>query len=402
MQSENAKMKVKTRTSPFSLDEFTHIYKKIDSTLRGNIGSEIEALFEIFSFEIALVVPSYPENGRTVIEGNLFVHNIPLDKTEIASDPKSPIRESNVLRLVANQTNYKIGHVELATIEKGEESIVKKIRSLRENQVKIIVCDASTKEHMMEISRAGKRFSNILWVGSAGLAYYYSKVFSIGFDGEGAQIQAAHKVLQNKESSVFKEKTPPCLIVAGSMTNTTKRQVEELLKNNQVEPLKVNPLQLFDGAPKLTIADAVEQGKRHLNNNKHVVIVLDSSPESQHQFNLWKKKSGFSNIEIGNSIANFLGVIVEGIISDSRISGLVLTGGDIAVATCSALETSAISILDEVEEGIPLGKLLGGKGDHIYVVTKAGAFGSKQSFAIAVDRIQQSYNNMINGVVQYE
>jgi uncharacterized protein YgbK (DUF1537 family) len=78
------------------------IYKKTDSTLRGNIGAELRALQEIFPMQRLIYAPAYPELGRTVKTGQLFVHGIPVHLTEFANDPWSPVRDSRVRSVVGD------------------------------------------------------------------------------------------------------------------------------------------------------------------------------------------------------------------------------------------------------------------------------------------------------------
>lgn len=72
------------------------VYKKTDSTLRGNIAAELEALQDVFSEQQLLYAPAYPELGRTVKDGMLFVDGMPVHETEFANDRWSPVRDCRV------------------------------------------------------------------------------------------------------------------------------------------------------------------------------------------------------------------------------------------------------------------------------------------------------------------
>jgi uncharacterized protein YgbK (DUF1537 family) len=78
----------------------TLIYKKTDSTLRGNIGAELAALHELYPDRPMIYVPAYPEMGRTVRNGELLVYGVPVHQTAFANDPLNPIRDSRIQTLL--------------------------------------------------------------------------------------------------------------------------------------------------------------------------------------------------------------------------------------------------------------------------------------------------------------
>jgi uncharacterized protein YgbK (DUF1537 family) len=391
---EEAIRRVKEKASSFRNLGYSVVYKKIDSTLRGHIGSEVEAVLESFSFEFALVVPAYPENGRVTLGGYHIVNHVPLEKTEIASDPKFPVTESNVIRLLEKQTDLKTGHIQLSTILKGKEAIESAIRLLIQKNVKIIVCDASSEEDLFHISQAGKCFSNILWVGSAGLANNLSEVFTITANDIEPE-RCSKAIYPSKEISTYS--IPPCVIVAGSLTETTRRQMEALVQESQIVALKIDPVKLADSKlQKSTIKEVIEKGIRQLQNKEHFFITIDKSAKSRSDIDEFKRTYNLSSYDVGEQIAYSLGEMVAGLVSKTLISGLVLTGGDIAAAVCKSLGSAAIQVLEEVETGIPIGKIIGGHGDGFYVITKAGAFGSDRVFLNAIEHLASVYKQQCN------
>jgi uncharacterized protein YgbK (DUF1537 family) len=392
---EEAVKRVKEKASSYRNLGHSIVYKKIDSTLRGHIGSEVEAVLESFSFEFALVVPAYPENGRVTLGGYHLLNHVLLEKTEIASDPKFPVKESNVVSLIEGQTDLKTGHIQLSTILRGKEAIQGAIEFLIQQNVKIIVCDASSEEDLLHISQAGKKFSNILWVGSAGLANHLSEAFSIK-----ANLNFPNRANNETTYGLKKAYTsviPPSVIVAGSLSAVTRGQIETFVRESQIDALKIDPLNLVDGQLKqAAIREVINKGIQQLGINKHFLITIDHSEESQKKMDQWKKKANVSGYFIGDQIAQSLGEIVTGVVTQTQISGLVLTGGDIASATCKSLGSTAIQLLEEVEMGIPIGKIIGGAGDGFHIVTKAGAFGSNRVFLNAVEHLTSIYKQPSN------
>lgn len=82
----------------------------MDSTLRGNIGAEIEALAGD-DFPLVIVAIGAPSVGRTTIQGVCYVDKLPLIETEFASDPKSPIRSSRISDIISSQTDWPIQNI---------------------------------------------------------------------------------------------------------------------------------------------------------------------------------------------------------------------------------------------------------------------------------------------------
>ena len=145
------------------------VYKKIDSTLRGNLGGELDGILDVFSEAVAIVSPTYPEYQRTVVDGNLLVGRVPVESTEFANDPLSPVRSSNLSAIVSSQSSRAVGNIYLKTVRRGSSSIVKTIRRLSSQGLRIICVDAENRRDLRNIAIACVK-SRALPCGSAGLA----------------------------------------------------------------------------------------------------------------------------------------------------------------------------------------------------------------------------------------
>ena len=162
-------------------DQFPTLYKKIDSTLRGNLGTEIDAIMDACGLELAVVAPAFPRNGRTTVGGCHFLENTPLEATEIARDPNCPVGESHIPTLIAQQAKRKVGHVGIKSVLAGTEGILAAMRQLSAAGRQILVCDAWQEDHLKMIALAAVRLEKpILWVGSAGLAEYVPLALGLG------------------------------------------------------------------------------------------------------------------------------------------------------------------------------------------------------------------------------
>ena len=207
-------------------DRFQTLYKKIDSTLRGNLGTEIDAIMDACGLELAIVAPAFPENGRMTVGGCHFLGNAPLEATEISRDPLCPVTESHIPTLMAKQTKRTVGHIGIKSVIAGTEGILEAMRQLDAAGRKILVCDAWQEEHLKMIALAAVRLDRpILWVGSAGLAEYVPMALGLG------------------AASADKK---PVVVIAGSVSNVTRGQVAMLRQRTDLAYIEASPMRLFE------------------------------------------------------------------------------------------------------------------------------------------------------------
>lgn len=144
------------------------VFKKIDSTLRGNIVTEIAAMLESLWFEKVVITPAFPAMGRTVVNGVLLVNGVPVAETDFGNDSVNPVKTSFIPALFERETKYHTGIVALEDVAKGYEHLSGVFTSRTE---RILVCDAVEEMHLRNIVRAAaKQQDRILLAGSGGLA----------------------------------------------------------------------------------------------------------------------------------------------------------------------------------------------------------------------------------------
>jgi uncharacterized protein YgbK (DUF1537 family) len=347
-------------------DQFHTLYKKIDSTLRGNLGTEIDAIMDVCGLELAVVAPAFPKNGRITVGGYHLLGNAPLEATEIARDPQCPVSESHIPTLLAKQTKRKVGHVGIKSAIAGTEGILDAMRQSSAAGQKILVCDAWQEEHLKMIAQAAVRLEkSILWVGSAGLAEYVPLALGLG------------------AASADKN---PVLVIAGSVSNVTRGQVAMLRQRADVVFIEAAPCSFLKPATAQAETDRCYHAAINaLTTGKDVVIVSGYSDEMVTGTKEEGLSLGLSNRQTSEAVAAALGGICRQIVLNVSVSGLVLTGGDIALSCCSLLSADGISVIREVAPGIPVGVLKGGQCFGLKVVTKAGAFGAEDALCKAVD-----------------
>src|SRR5204862_7621500 len=111
------------------------ICSTFDSTDAGNIGPVMDALRAGSGDAIVLVTPAFPETGRTVYQGNLFVGTVPLNESPLKDHPLNPMHDSNRVRVLARQSRTKVGLVELAVVARGADAVRAQLRELAAKDV---------------------------------------------------------------------------------------------------------------------------------------------------------------------------------------------------------------------------------------------------------------------------
>jgi uncharacterized protein YgbK (DUF1537 family) len=349
-----------------NLDVF-NVFKKIDSTMRGNIGQEIDAVMDVFEYKTSFVVPAFPKSNRITLHGKHYVNGVLLQETEIAHDPACPVKESYLPKLLQEQSKREVELISIEDVQKGKNHLSQKMKKLSAGQSsKIIIVDATTDEELQTIVEAADILKeSYLWVGSAGIAYHLS--------GTGEQ--------QEQAAGTQSGERDPVLVVAGSVKSITQDQIQYLKETNHVAEIVLSPEEFFyEDKRKLEIERIVRAGQELLDKGD-LVVSTDRRAETIHKIKELQQKLGLTNFEVGHTIAEAMGEIAGKLIESRSICGAVLTGGDIAGAACKVLNGEGIRVIGEVEAGIPYGKLFGGSFDGLPLVTKAGAFGTEQAFA---------------------
>lgn len=366
-----AYQKVKQTCEKLQDSGIVHIYKKIDSTLRGNLGAEIEAAASVFLPTVVIIAPAFPGNQRITIGGCHFLDGVPIALTEMAHAPKSPINESQIIDVLREQTDVLIGLISLETVKQGAAQIAAAIRQCLKRDEKWIVFDAAEDKHLGYIVEAAKVYKQLLWVGSAGLAEYLPSIY---------QWKPSKRVVGIKTSG-------PILIVAGSVSKTTQTQIQEVLTHTKINLIKLNAAGLLENQSE-EIKRCVKSVNSLLEKGSDVLLAsatLDADVKQAIEAGIKYKLVGS---EVSEYTARALGEVAKTVVG-SHLAGVILTGGDTAIHVCKALGAEGIEILEEVAMGIPLGRLVGGPCSGLQVITKAGAFGGSNSFIQAMDAIRK-------------
>lgn len=344
---ENAQKRIFAIGEHLNLEQ-KQIYKKVDSTLRGNIGAELEACLSVSDRNVAIFCPALPSANRIVKDGVCFVDGKPLLETEFATDPKTPVISSNVNKIIANQTNIPVVIVNMDLFSESE--IIQQIKNRQFNKT-IFSFDPKNDDDLKKISQIIKKIDfPIIASGSSGLAKY---VFS--------------KSLSDL----------PVLFVIGSMSKKINEQVELLRSEMVIDFISINAERLLvDQQYQLSL---IKDMSLILLNKNNLIIKTEGSSEVRGKIDELCEKFSLTRVELGERIGDSLSSLVVSLLNniDKSISGLFLTGGDIAMKVIKELKLSNYHIAGEIESGVPYGYFSDNDFSGIPIITKAGAFGSK-------------------------
>ncbi len=152
---EEAASRVKRATELLMGEDVKLYSKRIDSTLRGNLGSETDAMLDCLGEDfIAVSAPCFPSSGRTLVGGYLLVDGLPLHKTNIAIDPKTPVKTSDMAKLFREQSKYEVASISLSGLMNGKHRLADEINALADAGRRVIVIDCVTDDDLNLIADA--------------------------------------------------------------------------------------------------------------------------------------------------------------------------------------------------------------------------------------------------------
>lgn len=313
-------------------------YKKIDSTLRGNLGPELDGLLDGLEMGRALVAPAFPATGRTTVNGIHMVHGVALAESSFARDPLWPATESHVPTLLSRQTRRTVGHLPLKVVEGGPESVV---AALRQVAADIVVADATEARHLRTLAIALSLLEE-RWLpcGCAGLAEEWPAALGIE--------------PQRAEPFRWPADSRPALVAAGSRNRSTAQQLRQAAEAGALEIVELSP-----GSDS---GEVLSKTRALLKTGSSVAMTTSFSEYQEGR---------------GKEAAEELARAATSILREQLVSGVFMTGGDIARAVCRQLGATALHAVGEVQPGVAMAELNGGIRNGMRVVTKAGGFGDE-------------------------
>jgi uncharacterized protein YgbK (DUF1537 family) len=345
------------------------VYKKIDSTLRGHPEAELAAVMDTLGLDQALVAPAFPSQGRTTRDGQQRVNG--------------NARHLDLCALFrATAGGRPVQRLGLDVVRRGPAAASE---ALHASAGAITVADAETDADLATLAGAAVKCGLRLLCGSAGLARALADALPPlpvaplpqlpgprGVAGLPLRHPSPHGAaglpLRHRPRGAGRPRGM-ALVVAGSRHPRTARQVESARRRG-AQVVRPSPACL-DGDDR-AVAAAIQAVTGHLTQGRDVVLTtLDMGDAALGE----------------NMVAAQLGRVARAPAIDGWVKGLVLTGGDIAAAVCSALAATTLWLRGEVQPGIAWGMLLDGALPGLAVITKAGGFGSDDALEVAIGHL---------------
>lgn len=340
-----------------------YFYKKIDSTVRGNISVEVLSMLEVLGWDAAIIMPAFPQENRITVGGYHLLKGIPIERTEMARDPHSPIYESHLPTLLQSQLGEKlknlVGSIELKTILDGAGPILQTMNKLIENGVKLIVADSVSITDLEQIVLAMQK-SNY-------------KILPVGNSAAGRVLSNEWFPRAEKSVEVLPIKIPklPKFIVSGSATQITSSQID---KYEQSADYEENTLVIELGMDNILAGVKDELVNRIVTNLTGENVVMVHTSKLLNNFDGFSDdtmKADLSKSGLAGAVTDFLAELTGRVLEKTK-AVLITLGGETSYKCCNAINANQLKLLDEVLPAIALSKNI--KSDQ-FIVTKSGNLG---------------------------
>ena len=384
LPANEAYTKVKLATMALKRMGVKYFTKRIDTTLRGGVGVEIDAMLDTLGdAAIAVVVPAMPQSRRILVGGYSVIDGIALINTPVAQDVRTPVKENYVPKLLATQTKRKVGLVTLDKVLAGVDVVKDSLVKTREEGCEVIVVDGITLEDVETIAKACVELKwNVVAVDPGPFTA------KLAFQRELIQVEEA-----NIPNGPIEEAGKTVLICAGSATPVTKKQMEVLTQDPRHARISVEPLPLINGgdeamdevfkavtrAAELLESDAAPRAILFETALHGELLILEDEDKKRHYAN------GMSADRINAGLGIIIAQVLERVGKD-KIAGIYTTGGDTMVNVCYQLGAGCIEVVDYVIPQADVGRLVGGY-DGLPIVGKGGLTGNDNTACDIVERL---------------
>jgi 3-dehydrotetronate 4-kinase len=331
-----------------------------DSTADGNIGPVAEALMDALGAEQTIFSPAFPENGRTVYLGHLFVGGQLLSESGMERHPLHPMTDANLLRVLQRQSQAKVALVPLDAISSGPQAVSDCCSELLRQQARLLICDAVADEHLSHLASAIVNWP--LVTGSSAIAYWLAEAYRHAklLESDRSLPQAPHA-------------TGLTAVISGSCSSATCRQVDAFKRSRPA--LALDPRSAMDGSAARAAldwaSDRIAGGP---------VLIYSTMPPA----NLRQVQHEFGESAAAQAFERTMSDLAQGLV-ELGVRRLVIAGGETAGAVVQSLGVAGLSIGPEIEPGVPWTESLG--EPSIALALKSGNFGSDDFFGKALEML---------------
>lgn len=336
---------------------------RIDTTLRGNVGTATEAMLttvrELSERRVvALCLAAHPAADRVTVDGHQLLGGNRLEHTELAHDPRTPVDTSDVAEVLQRSTDLRVSHLPLHLVTDQHDVLVAAIRTMLSEDVDVIVADSLTEDHLDRVAIAA--------VAAGGDTQW------ITVDpGPGALAMAWALGLPDDSEA------GPLLAISGSATELTRVQLQRLTTERACRVVRpTTPTDTVVPDVEATVADVVRAiGQSAPGEIVLVPTVLDSSDLRR------------LSPDEGDALPVALGRITRRVLQETGVSGIYTTGGDITAAVLHELDGQGLDVEDEVVPLAVAGEIVSGPHAGLPMVTKGGLVGDTETTVLCLDRL---------------
>ena len=324
-----------------------------DSTEEGNIGPVTEAMLAACDGDLTIVCPAFPETGRSIYKGHLFVGDALLSDTHMATHPLTPMTDSNLVRFLGKQTGLKVGLVQMSDVAKGADAIRAAFDALKADGVKIAVVDAIDDANLYAIGEACSDMK--LLTGGSGVAMGLPENFRKA--GDVGQVEAAN----------VPAIAGPEAVISGSCSAATLGQIAYMEGKQPI--WRINPADIAEG--KDVVGEVMAWAEPFIG-TQCPVIASSAAPEAVKAI-----QEKFGRMEAGEMIENTFAEIAKQLV-EKGVRRLVVAGGETSGAVVNALGVKRLRIGAEIDPGVPCTVSL--EAPNLALALKSGNFGGVDFF----------------------
>lgn len=339
------------------------------SDKRGNIGPVTEALMDAMDVDFTIATPAFPDNGRAVFKGHLFVGDVLLSESSMKNHPLTPMLDANLVNVMQAQCQRKVGLIDYRTVAAGEVALQTRIAKLRAQGVGIAIVDAISNEDLM---RLGPALADLpLVTAGSGVAIGLPQNFGIQANGESAAQAATLPAAKGWQA-----------VVSGSCSQVTNAQVAAWQASGQPhKALNLTAVLGSDTQSQAEVQSVLSWAKPFLTRGP-VLIYSTADVES-----VKTTQTLLGSDATGARVEQALSAIAKGLV-ELGVQQLVLAGGETSGACVLALGVEQMQIGPQIDPGVPWCYGLSSKageaaGVNIHLTLKSGNFGSSDFFVKA-------------------
>lgn len=338
-----------------------------DSTDEGNIGPVADALLDALKDDFTIACPAFPENGRTIFRGNLFVGDVLLNESGMENHPLTPMTDPNLVRVLQRQTKSRVGLIRYDTIDKGAATIRSRIAELKKDGVRLAIADAVSDA---DLDVLGEACSDLLLItGGSGIAL-----------GLPQNFREANLLADAEHAADLPKIEGRSVVLAGSASKATNAQVAEWRASKP--SFRIDPMALSRGDP--VVENAVEFARSH--GDETVLIYATSSPD---EVKAVQKELGVE--KAGHLVEDALASIARKL-RDAGVRKFVVAGGETSGAVVQALDVRSLRIGPQIDPGVPVTQSIGidpanRNAATVALALKSGNFGTTDFFAKALKQL---------------